>query len=59
VIGPGGRLVALNPAPGLQAAQPPSVDDVPNNHLFYAVQWFFFAVAAAVIYLLALRRQRR
>ena len=59
VIGPGGRLVALNPAPGLQAAQPPSVDDVPNNHLFYAIQWFFFAVAAAVIYLLALRRQRR
>lgn len=53
------RLVAANPAPGLQPAKPPSLEDVPNNHLFYAVQWFFFAAAAAVIYLLALRRRSR
>lgn len=59
VIGPGGRLVATVPAPGLVAAQPPSLDDVPNNHLFYALQWFFFAGAAAVIYVLALRRRPR
>ena len=51
------RLVATDPAPGLQAAAPPSLDDVPNNHLAYAVQWFFFAVVAAVIYVLALRRR--
>jgi surfeit locus 1 family protein len=30
---------------------------VPNNHLLYAIQWFFFALAAAVIYVLALRRR--
>jgi cytochrome oxidase assembly protein ShyY1 len=51
------RLVVSDPAPGLQAAKPPSLEDVPNNHLFYAIQWFFFAAAAAVIYLLALRRR--
>jgi cytochrome oxidase assembly protein ShyY1 len=51
------RLVAAEPAPGLDAAAPPSLDDVPNNHLFYAVQWFFFAAAAVVIYLLALRKR--
>ncbi len=51
------RLVATDPAPGLQSAKPPSLEDVPNNHLFYAIQWFFFAGAAAVIYALALRRR--
>ena len=53
------RLVATAPAPGLQPAKPPSLEDVPNNHLFYAAQWFFFAAAAGVIYLLALRRRSR
>lgn len=51
------KLVARTPAPGLLPAAPPSLDDVPNNHLFYAAQWFFFAAAAVVIYLLALRRR--
>lgn len=49
------RLVSATPAPGLQPSQPPSMDDVPNNHLAYAVQWFLFAAIAAVIYGLALR----
>lgn len=53
------RLVAANPAPGLKPAKPPSLEDVPNNHLFYAIQWFFFAGAAMVIYLLALRKRSR
>jgi cytochrome oxidase assembly protein ShyY1 len=53
------RLVATDPAPGLQPAKPPSLEDVPNNHLFYAIQWFFFAAAAAVIYWLALRKRSR
>lgn len=53
------RLVARTPAPGLVAAAPPSLKDVPDNHLFYAAQWFFFAAAAVVIYLLALRRRQR
>lgn len=52
------RLVAADAAPGLQPARPPSLEDVPNNHLFYAIQWFFFAGAALVIYLLALRRRK-
>jgi surfeit locus 1 family protein len=52
------RLVSDAPlAPGLQQSAPPSLDDVPNNHLGYAFQWFFFAIVAAVIYVLALRRR--
>lgn len=53
------RLVAANAAPGLQPAKPPALEDVPNNHLFYAIQWFFFAGAALVIYILALRKRSR
>lgn len=53
------RLIATDPAPGLQPARSPSLTDVPNNHLFYAAQWFFFAAAAAVIYLLALGKRSR
>ena len=37
----------------------PDPGDLPNNHLAYAGQWFLFALAAAVIYVLALRRRRR
>ena len=51
-------IVAERPAPGLQASAPPSAD-VANNSLVYAFQWFFFAGAAALIYLLALRRRQR
>lgn len=53
------RLVSEHPAPGLSAVARPSPDDIPNNHLLYAIQWFFFAAAAGVIYLLALRRRLR
>lgn len=51
------RLVSATPAPGLRPSAPPSPDTIPNNHLFYALQWFFFAAAAALIYVLALRRR--
>jgi surfeit locus 1 family protein len=37
----------------------PSPEDAPNNHLAYAGQWFLFAIAAGVIYVLALRRRLR
>lgn len=50
-------ITADRPAPGLEASSPPSVADVPNNHLSYAIQWFLFAATAAVIYVLALRRR--
>ena len=52
------RLIASRSAPGLQPSAPPDVETIPNNHLAYAVQWFAFAAAAAVIYALALRRRR-
>jgi len=41
----------------LAPSAPANVEDVPNNHFFYALQWFFFAGVAALIYLLALRRR--
>lgn len=50
-------LIAETAAPGLEPTAPPSIEDVPNNHLAYAVQWFLFAGIATVIYLLALRRR--
>lgn len=52
-------LTADQPLGPLEPSAPPRVEDIPNNHLAYAGQWFFFAVAAAVIYLLALRGRRR
>jgi surfeit locus 1 family protein len=53
------RLMASNAAPGLVATRPPSPGDMPNNSLFYAIQWFCFAAAALIIYPLALRRRQR
>jgi cytochrome oxidase assembly protein ShyY1 len=50
-------LVADAPVPGLRASEVPSGADVPNNHLAYAVQWFFFAAIALIIYALAVRRR--
>jgi surfeit locus 1 family protein len=59
-----GRAVPLRPmlvadaaAPGFKLSARPSPDEVPNNHFSYAVQWFLFALAAAVIYILALRKR--
>ena len=37
----------------------PSMDAIPNNHRFYAVQWFLFAAMAALIYFLAVRKRMR
>ena len=55
----GVRLVADAPPPGLQQVKPPSPEATPNNHVMYAMQWFFFAGVAALIYGLALRRRQR
>jgi surfeit locus 1 family protein len=52
-------LVAAPPATGLSPNAPPDIGAVPNNHLAYAGQWFFFAAIAAIIYLLALRHRLR
>ena len=60
VVGPAGteaRLVADPAAGGLESLARPDPADIPNNHLAYAGQWFFFALTALVIYILALRRR--
>jgi len=59
LIAPGPRLVADPPAAGLQPMAAPDPGDLPNNHLAYAGQWFFFALTALVIYVLALQRKQR
>lgn len=51
------RLIATDAAPGLEPSLPPDVDSIPNNHLAYAVQWFAFAAAAAIVFALALRQR--
>jgi cytochrome oxidase assembly protein ShyY1 len=51
------RLVAATAPPGLEPSAPPSLAQIPNNHRSYAVQWFVFALMAAVIYALALRKK--
>jgi surfeit locus 1 family protein len=51
------RLVANSGVKGLERLVPPSIDAIPNNHFLYAIQWFFFASAAGIIYLLAARRR--
>jgi surfeit locus 1 family protein len=51
-------IVADAPPAGMRAVAQPDPKSVTNNHLSYAVQWFFFAAAALVIYLLALRRRQ-
>ncbi len=55
---PGLLLIASVPAEGLTPSAPPSIENVPNNHFAYAVQWFLFAAIAGVIYILALRRRQ-
>lgn len=52
-------LVASRPLAGLKPNPAPDIDAVPNNHLAYAGQWFFFAAVAAIIYVLAVARRRR
>ncbi len=51
------RLIASPPLAGLSASARPDPRDMPNNHFAYAVQWFIFAVMAAVIYILAVRKR--
>ena len=63
VIAPDGKqlikLVSSDPADGLEILAPPSPDQISNNHLLYAIQWFIFALAAAVIFVLAVRKRTK
>ncbi len=58
-IAPGPRLVADPPLAGLQPLAKPDPSDLPNNHLAYAGQWFFFALTALIIYGFAVRGKLR
>ncbi|WP_445190848.1 SURF1 family cytochrome oxidase biogenesis protein [Sphingomonas sp. Tas61C01] len=51
-------LIAAAPPAGLAPNRPPDLSAIPNSHLAYAGQWFFFAAIASVIYVLALRRRK-
>ncbi len=53
----GARLQLEQPIANLEAVARPDPADLPNNHFAYAMQWFFFAATALVIYVLALRRR--
>ena len=61
IIGPDSktrlRLVAASAPPGLEPSAPPSLDAIPNNHRSNALQWFAFALAALIIYGLAVRKR--
>ena len=50
-------LTAAAAVSPLTPSQPTRIENIPNNHMLYALQWFFFALAAAVIYVLALRKR--
>lgn len=51
------RLVVSEPQAGLEPLAKPNPAEIPNNHWAYAIQWFFFAATALVIYALALKRR--
>jgi surfeit locus 1 family protein len=61
IIAPAGtqhiKLVSTDPVDGLDILAEPSPSQIPNNHLLYAIQWFIFAAAATIIYILALRKR--
>lgn len=51
------HVVADPPLAGLVATATPDPRMIANNHLSYAIQWFFFAATALIIYALALRKR--
>jgi len=55
MMGPGKKVVADPVLGGLILAAKPDPNDLPNNHLVYAGQWFFFALTALLIYGFAIR----
>jgi surfeit locus 1 family protein len=61
IIAPDGvqliKLVSTDRADGLQQLALPSPAQIPNNHFLYAIQWFIFAAAASIIYILAVRKR--
>ena len=56
--GPDYTLISARALPPLVPSAPPTVDEVPNSHLSYAIQWFFFAAVLGAIYGLYVRSWR-
>lgn len=63
IIAPDGaqliKLVSTDTVQGLDRLAPPSPSQIPNNHLLYAIQWFIFAAAASIIYVLAVQKRSK
>jgi surfeit locus 1 family protein len=63
IIAPDGvqliKLVSTDAVDGLEILAEPSPRQIPNNHLLYAIQWFIFAAAATIIYILAVRKRTK
>ena len=59
VLAPGGKIVADPALADLGPLAKPDPADLPNNHLAYAGQWFFFALTALIMYIIALRRRAK
>lgn len=57
------RLVAATSPPGLEPSRPPSVESVspitPSGHRMYAATWFALALAALIIYAVAVVKRGR
>lgn len=58
-LGDNFKLVSGTGLSGLDAPAKPDPKDLPNNHLAYAGQWFFFALTALLIYGFAVRSRFR
>ena len=56
---PAFMLIPDTAVPPLQPSRLPTPQDLPDNHLSYAGQWFGLAVALATIYALWLRNRRK
>jgi surfeit locus 1 family protein len=56
---PAALLIAQNAAQNMVPSAPPDIENVPNDHLAYAIQWFLFAGAATIIYILALAKRAK
>lgn len=52
-------LIPTTAVAGLLPSRVPVPDDLPDNHLSYALQWFAFAVTLAVIYGIYIGQWRR
>ncbi|MEL7447082.1 MAG: SURF1 family cytochrome oxidase biogenesis protein [Pseudomonadota bacterium] len=59
VLGPKKKVVAVPALAGLDQLARPDPSDLPNNHMAYAGQWFFFALTALVIYGFAVNKRLR